>query len=88
MLDIEHQSIEEANSPYTFHLRLVGFFNWIPDIVVKDPEKAFKVNGPSILYGIAREIVRTETARGPFPSVTLPSASFIHLADEVAKEAE
>jgi len=36
-----------------------------------------RTNGPSMLYGVAREMARDLTARGPFPPQVLPSVSFI-----------
>jgi preprotein translocase subunit SecB len=35
-----------------------------------------EVNGASMLYGAAREIVRAMTARGPYFQTVLPSVSF------------
>ncbi len=41
-----------------------------------------KINGPSMLYGIAREVIRGVTARGPYFPILLPSATFFEPAPQ------
>src|SRR5439155_16632306 len=47
------------------------------DFPVKLTERLVQTNGPSILYSIARELVREQTARGPEGPFILPTASFV-----------
>jgi preprotein translocase subunit SecB len=48
-------------------------------------ERLVKVNGPSMLYGALREIVKALTSRGPYGAIVLPSPSF-YLPQPAAKE--
>ena len=88
-LDIRHQPGPDVNFPYEFRLELVGFFRVSEDLRNKgdaDAERRFvKVNGASILYGIAREIIRANSARGPWEGIMLPTVSFF---EKVAKKSE
>ena len=74
-LRVKHQPVATANAPYSFTLEVVGFFHALP-IYTHDKERLVKTNGPTILYGIAREIVRGITTSGPYPGVLIPSVSF------------
>lgn len=65
-----------VNSPYAFSLEIVGFFRVAEGFPKEKSELLVKTNGSSILYGIAREIVRDLTSRGPYPGMMLPSVSF------------
>jgi preprotein translocase subunit SecB len=67
----------EVNTPYFFTIELVGFFRadatYLPDRL----ERLVATNGPTILFGIAREVVRNLTGHGPHPPMILPTASFV-----------
>lgn len=77
-LTIKLQAGPNANSPYSFRLHLVGIMCWLgPALPGEKLEALLRTNGPSMLYGAARETVRDLTARGPFPPLVLPSVSFI-----------
>lgn len=72
------QTLKEGqNFPYQFKVSLVGFFacppNPPPDF---DEERFVRVNGSSMLYGAAREIIRSLTARGPWKELFIPGISF------------
>lgn len=75
-LNIKHEPPSGINSPYLFDLKLVGFFRIHPDYPGDRIERLVQTNGASMLYGIAREMVREMTGRGPYFSVFLPSISF------------
>jgi preprotein translocase subunit SecB len=68
----------EANSPYTFSLSLMGMIWAAPQLSSERLEPLVRTNGPSMLYGVAREMVRDLTARGPYPALSLPSVSFLN----------
>lgn len=72
---VKHQPIATTNAPYSFTLEVVGFFNVLP-AYAHDKARLVKTNGPTILYGIAREVVRNITSSGPHPGVLIPSVSF------------
>ena len=75
-LDLSQQPDDKANVPYHFQVKLVGLFrcsNKPSDV----PQEAFvRTNGSSILYGIAREFLRSLTAVGPWSDMLLPTVSF------------
>lgn len=78
ILSIKLQPAPDANSPYSFCMNLVGVICWVgPELPEDKFETLLRTNGPSMLYGAAREIARDLTARGPFPPLVLPSVSFI-----------
>jgi preprotein translocase subunit SecB len=72
------QTLKEGqNFPYTFKVSLVGFFTCRDDLPPEAEEERFvRVNGSSMLYGAAREIVRSLTARGPWGALFIPGISF------------
>ena len=83
-LDLSQQPDEKANVPYHFHVKLVGLFrcNAAPGDIA--PEVLVKINGSSVLYGIAREFLRSLTAVGPWGDLLLPTVSFC--PDDVSQE--
>lgn len=86
-LDLKYQPAADTNTPYIFSLKLVGFFEvsktFDPNVV----ERLVHTNGPSVLYSIAREIVREQTARGPDGPFILPTASFLTPPPEIVAPA-
>lgn len=76
-LELKYQPAAATNTPYIFSLGLVGMFEISPKFEEAGIERLIRINGPSVLFGIAREIVREQTARGPDGSFILPSASFL-----------
>ena len=83
-LELKYQPAAETNTPYIFSLTLVGYFEvsktFDPNVV----ERLVHTNGPSVLYSIARELVREQTARGPDGPFILPTASFLTAPAEIA----
>lgn len=75
-MEIKHQAAPETNFPYSFRLVLVGFFSVAERVKPEDEERTVKIQGASVLYGMAREIVRAVTGRGPHRPVMLPTVSF------------
>ena len=58
-------------------MALVGFFGCRDGFPSPEDEEQFvRVNGSSMLYGAAREIVRSLTSRGPWGELMLPGISF------------
>jgi preprotein translocase subunit SecB len=76
-LNLKLQPKASSNSPYNFSLVVLGIVWAAPDLPRERLELIVRTNGPSMLYGAAREMARDITARGPFPPLTLPSVSFI-----------
>jgi preprotein translocase subunit SecB len=79
-LEIKQQAAPETNFPYAFRVVLVGFFSAASWVKPEDEERTVKIQGASVLYGMAREIVRAMTGRGPHRPVMLPTVSFYEQA--------
>jgi preprotein translocase subunit SecB len=66
----------------------IGYFGVAPSYPLEKVLMLVETNGPSVLFGAAREMFCTITARGPWGMVTLPSQSFYHKpAPSVAENA-
>ena len=76
-LELKYQPAADTNTPYLFALTLVGMVEVDEEFPAKLTERLVQTNGPSILYSIARELIREQTARGPEGPFILPTASFI-----------
>jgi preprotein translocase subunit SecB len=88
-LELKYQPAADTNTPYIFSLGLVGMFEIAAQFDEAKIDRLIRTNGPSVLFGIAREIVREQTARGPDGPFILPSASFLpeESADPAAQPA-
>jgi preprotein translocase subunit SecB len=76
-LTVSHSCSEGQNFPYNFKVALLGFFAFRNGSATSEAEQQFvRVNGSSMLYGAAREIVRSMTSRGPWEELFLPGVSF------------
>jgi preprotein translocase subunit SecB len=77
-LKVSQEIIHGKNVPYDFSVEIVGLFDIvkIDDVKINDPEKFVRVNGSSLLFGVVREIVRSNTATGPYAPILLPTVNF------------
>ena len=78
----------EKIGSYVVSMELIGFFevdNDLPEDRIGDVVAA---NAPAILYSAARELILLITGRGPFPPLSLPSATFIDETPSSKKKAE
>ena len=75
-IEIRHQPPPGANFPYSYRVVLVGQFGVQDNVQKEDEERFVQIQGASVLYGMAREIVRALTGRGPYRPVILPTVSF------------
>jgi preprotein translocase subunit SecB len=73
-----------AESPYTGHVSVEGFFTVLDSFPDENMQKLVAVNGASILYGSAREFVSNLTSRSTNGELLLPSMSFLELSLEKA----
>jgi preprotein translocase subunit SecB len=76
-LEITQTILEGANLPYSFSLRMYGFVLASPHLECAKIERIVHANGPAMLFGAAREIIRAATGRGPWPAVIIPSTNFL-----------
>jgi preprotein translocase subunit SecB len=75
-LIIKQEALEGKNLPYSYELHMVGFIEVSPNFPGDKVQRAVETNGPSMLFGAAREILRAATGRGPYGPVLIPSTTF------------
>lgn len=85
-LSIEQKLIENKNIPYSYRLQMVGFVDVHPEYPKDKILRAVEINGSSMLFGAAREIIRAATSRGPHGPVLIPSTSFYNPPKELPKK--
>jgi preprotein translocase subunit SecB len=66
----------ERNSPYSFLVEIIGFVRASPLVKEEDIERLMRINGTSLVFSAAREIIRAITSRGPFKPILLPTVTF------------
>jgi hypothetical protein len=76
-LEISQTIAEGANLPYSFTLRIQGTVAASPHLMQSKLQRAIHANGPAMLFGAAREIIRAATGRGPWAAVIIPSTNFL-----------
>lgn len=69
----QHASEEQ---PYSFSVELEGYFSVSRHFDEAGTQKLLRTNGAAILYGVAREMIRSLTAHGPYMPAFLPSVGF------------
>lgn len=82
---------EGKTAPYVGEVTVVGMFHIAspPDkLDAQKHDELVAVNGASILYGVAREMITNITARGPWPAVTLPCMNFNKRGLQEKKESQ
>lgn len=75
-LSVRVQPKPESNAPYSISLQLSGLVRALPELKSDDVDSLMRINGASLLYGVAREVVRQTTSLGPFPALLIPSVTF------------
>ena len=78
-LKVSFAGNEKDNIPYAFMVEMEGSFRTTAKCTGTDAEKLVKVNGSSVLFSAAREILRDTMARGPYNPIVLPTVSFVNL---------
>lgn len=77
ILEISQTIPDGGNLPYAFNLRIQGTVIVSSHLVGNKLQRAIHANGPAMLFGAAREIIRAATGRGPWPAVIIPSTNFL-----------
>ncbi len=68
----------ERNLPYSFAIDLVGHFSIDSDSVPdQEAQHLIEVNGSSVLFSAARQILLNAMHNGPFHTICLPTVSFV-----------
>lgn len=76
-LDIEKISVKVGSLPYQILLEAVAFISVDPTIKHPDIKRLVQINGASMLYSAARELILMVTGRGPWGSFQLPTVNFL-----------
>lgn len=84
-LMLKHTPQPKENLPYAYSMQIIGFFEVHPKWPKAKVEELVKINGPSVLYGAAREILAHTTGRGPWGSILLPSVNFLPKTKKIQK---
>lgn len=87
-LQIDCSPTEKNLCVYIVSAQLVGFFEIDKDVPEGRIEDVIAANAPAILYSAARELVLLVTGRGPYPPLSLPSATFIDETPSAQKHSE
>lgn len=75
-LAVHLESAKGTNVPYDISVQLVGLFQCSSAPADMPPKSFVEINGSSILYGQAREVIRNVTCIGPWGALMLPTLSF------------
>lgn len=86
VMSIHQDLVPGKNIPYSYEMQLVGTIVVHPDFPQEKLRHAVEVNGPSMLFGAAREILRAATGRGPYGQLLIPSTTFFKPANPPAKK--
>ena len=84
ILQIQQNVGPDKNAPYNFSITLVGHFEVHPQFPPDKAKQLVEVNGSSILYSSARQILKDAMHNGPFSALDLPTVSFLD-AEPVAQ---
>ncbi|MFO7535357.1 MAG: protein-export chaperone SecB [Kiritimatiellia bacterium] len=76
VLKLKHSQSVESNSPYFFMIEIVGLFSVDKSVLEEKIPEFVRVNGASVLYSSAREILRSTMTMGPYLPILLPTISF------------
>lgn len=79
---VQNISDEKKNSPYNFAVALLGTFAVHPKYPEDKVEQLVKINGSSILYSSARQILWDAMGNGPFRPLMFPTVSFVDTPQE------
>ncbi len=86
-LALRFEAHPEEHSPYDFHVVLLAeFFCAKQPPENLDQETLVGVNGTSITYGIARELILNLTEKGLWGGLTLPTMTFINFRELLESE--
>jgi preprotein translocase subunit SecB len=80
---------DDTLSAWDFAIRLSGVFEFTDQAIsIEQARKLAFVNGTSMLYGMARDILNSVSLRGQKPSILLPSLNFQALAGRIDDQSD
>lgn len=74
-LSVSHEPKENENSPYSFLVKITGFFT-CENVDKKNEDRFIEIQGSSVLFGMARDALIDNMTKGPWSSIFLPLVSF------------
>lgn len=80
LLHIQQNVGPDKNAPYNFAAVLLGHFEVHPKYPADQAKQLVEINGSSILYSAARQILQDAMNNGPFHPLLLPTVSFAEQA--------
>lgn len=75
-LKLTYRPGPDVNAPYHFAVEIVGLFRVTAEYGADKVQWLVETNATSILYGTAREMLRSMMTTGPYPPLLLPTGSF------------
>jgi preprotein translocase subunit SecB len=66
----------ERNLPCSFLIEIIGLVRVDQSVKEENIERLIGINGISLVFSVAREIVRAVTSRGQFRPILLPTVTF------------
>jgi len=84
LLQLRQNVGPEKNAAYNFAIVLLGTFEVHPEYPTDKVRKLVSINGSSILYSAARQMLRDAMHNGPFTALLLPTVSFNESAQAAA----
>ncbi len=92
VVGIDDLKAKKGELPYRIALEVVGQFlvdkDYKPEYKPADIRKIVQINGGSMLYSAARELVLTITGRGPWPALQLPTINLNRTVKKTMSEVE
>jgi len=85
-LRVAFSASPESNSPYSFLIEIVGFITVTQSVAENKIERFARINGTSLIFAAAREIIKAVTSRGPFKALLLPTVTFWEPPPEPPKQ--
>jgi preprotein translocase subunit SecB len=82
----EGSTQEDPGYPYTFSVKISGYFSFAPEADKETMNRMIGPNGLSMLYGVARGLVAQITANGRHGKFVMPSMNFIEIIKAKAAE--
>ncbi len=84
-LRVKNTENKERNTPYFFSIEVAGFFKVNENVPSERVGDFARINGASILYGTAREVLRNAMSLGPHAPILLPAVCFLDATPETAQ---
>lgn len=78
-VSVDPATKKPALEPYAVKIKIVGFFTFKGEITNDQREKMLKLNGATILYGVARGIIAQTTGGGFHGKYILPAVNFVDM---------